>query len=108
MSLGELNKDTIGVFSPTPHPIIYTPTADDVRRYIGEMGMDGAIDLLQLREDKIRAEKLDPYRHGYEGFHFKDATDLLRDHEELLVSGGRASANAVQRSAWPSTERKAR
>ena len=93
---GDLTRDTIAVFTPTPHPIIYTPTPDDVRRYIADMGMDGAIELLQLREDKVRAEKLDPYRHGYEGFHFKDATDLLRDHEELLVSGG----NRAGKTEW--------
>ena len=91
-----LDPNTLSVFTPSAHPIIYSPTTDDVQRYINEMGMDGAVKLLQLREDKIEAERLDPYRHGYEGEHFKAATELMKLHDEVLVSGG----NRAGKTEW--------
>ena len=92
----EVNKDSLGAFKPTSHPVIYEPTLTDIKRYVDTMGLDKAVELLQLREDKIAAEATDPYRHGYEGFHFAAATLLLKDNDELLVSGG----NRAGKTEW--------
>lgn len=72
----------------TDHPIIRKPSPEEIAVLVKKMGESAVIDLLQLREDKIRAEREDPYRHGYEPFHWKEADELLRSHDELLILGG--------------------
>lgn len=72
----------------TDHPVLEKPNAEVLKSIIDKNGLDYAVNLIQLREDKITAEKSDPYRHGYEPFHWKDADELLKTHEELLILGG--------------------
>lgn len=72
----------------TPHPILKLPTEQEIAELVKLKGKDVVIELLQLREDKIKAEKEDPYRHGYEPFHWKDADKLLEEYDELLILGG--------------------
>jgi hypothetical protein len=49
-------------FTPTPHPVMVAPTLDEIKALVTEVGPDEAARRLQLREDKIRAEKIDAYR----------------------------------------------
>ena len=72
----------------TPHPVLKAPSADEIRKLVAEHGEEKVLHLLQLREDKIQAEKTDPYRHGYEPFYWKDADKLLEENDEMLLSGG--------------------
>ena len=75
-------------FTPTPHPVMVAPTLDEIKALVNEVGPDEAARRLQLREDKIRAEKIDSYRHGYEPPTWKDADRLLLDSRDLLINGG--------------------
>lgn len=64
------------------------PTPDEIAALVKSKGLESVKELLQLREDKIQAEKEDPYRHGYEPFHWKDADRLLTESDELMILGG--------------------
>jgi len=70
------------------HPLLVKPTEEALRLIIERDGAEKVAELIQLREDKITAEKEDPYRHGYEPFHWKDADEMLKNKEELLILGG--------------------
>ena len=72
----------------TEHPLLVKPTEEQLNAMIRRDGVERVTELIQLREDKILAEKEDPYRHGYEPFHWKDADEILKDKEELLILGG--------------------
>jgi phage terminase large subunit-like protein len=72
----------------TDHPVLVKPTEEKLRQMLEKMGPQKVSELIQLREDKIQAEKDDPYRHGYEPFHWKDADEILKKKEELLILGG--------------------
>ena len=45
-------------FSPTPHPILVTPSEDDIKKLAEKVGAEKVAEILNLREDKILAEKL--------------------------------------------------
>jgi hypothetical protein len=70
------------------HPVMVKPTEDKIRFVAEKHGVDYAAQLIQLREEKIKAEKEDPYRHGYEPFHWAEADALLKEKDELLILGG--------------------
>ncbi len=83
-------------FSPTPHPVLITPTKEDIKRLVETFGEEKTIEVLNLREDKIKAEKTDPYRHGFDLPHWKEADDVLKANNELLVLGG----NRASKTEW--------
>lgn len=87
---GDLVKvpNDVGGFTPTPHPVMLAPTPQQIKNLVAKMGLDAAIAFLQTREDKILAEKLDPYRHGYEPQCWNDADAMLEEFSELLILGG--------------------
>lgn len=72
----------------TEHPVLHKPDADTLKALVQNNGVDYVTQLIQLREDKIAAEKSDPYRHGYEPFHWGEADKLLKEKDELLILGG--------------------
>lgn len=72
----------------TPHPVIHAPDLEQIRALVAKYGEEKTLELLQAREDKIIAEKSDPYRHGYEPWFWKDADRVLGECDELLLSGG--------------------
>ena len=72
----------------TKHPIIHTPSKDDLIDLAREIGPEGVIEVLQRREEKIKAEVADPYRHGFEPDHWREADGLLMGGNELLIMGG--------------------
>lgn len=72
----------------TEHPVLHKPDAETLRVLVDNNGVDYVSKLIQLREDKITAEKSDPYRHGYEPFHWDEADALLKQKDELLILGG--------------------
>lgn len=72
----------------TEHPVLHKPDAETLRALVEKNGVDYVSRLIQLREDKITAEKSDPYRHGYEPFHWGEADELLKQKDELLILGG--------------------
>jgi hypothetical protein len=80
----------------TPHPVIKLPTTEELRILTSKVGAEEVARILRIREEKIVAEKTDPYRHGYEPFHWKDADDLLNTHQELCVLGG----NRAGKTEW--------
>jgi phage terminase large subunit-like protein len=80
----------------TPHPVLVMPTADEIRILAEKHGPEKVAEILSLREDKILAEKLDPYRHGFDLPHWKDADNLLKDNNEILVLGG----NRASKTEW--------
>lgn len=80
----------------TPHQVMVQPSAEEVRLLVESHGSDAVAKLLQLREDKILAEKMDPYRHGYEPQHWKDVDTLLKTKNEVLVLGG----NRAGKTEW--------
>jgi hypothetical protein len=63
-------------FTPTPHPILITPSQDDIKRLVEKVGTEKTTEILNLREDKILAEKLDPYRHGFDLPHWYEADEF--------------------------------
>ena len=83
-------------FSPTPHPILVTPTEDDIKSLSEKFGSEKVAEILNLREDKILAEKLDPYRHGFDLPHWKEADQLLKENNEVLILGG----NRASKTEW--------
>jgi len=83
-------------FSPTPHPILVTPSEDDIKRLAERVGSEKIVEILNLREDKILAEKLDPYRHGFDLPHWKEADQLLKENNEVLILGG----NRASKTEW--------
>ena len=80
----------------TPHQVMVQPSAEEVKVLVERHGSDAVAKLLQLREDKILAEKMDPYRHGYEPQHWKDVDTLLKNKNEVLVLGG----NRAGKTEW--------
>jgi len=80
----------------TPHPVMVQPSPEEVRLLVEKHGSDAVAQLLQLREDKILAEKMDPYRHGYEPQHWRDVDTLLKSKNEVLVLGG----NRAGKTEW--------
>jgi hypothetical protein len=70
------------------HPLLLKPTEESLKELIKQKGSEKVLELIRLREDKIKAEKEDPYRHGYEPFHWKDADNILKEKDELLILGG--------------------
>lgn len=83
-------------FTPTPHPILVTPTQEDIKRLAERVGAEKTAEILTLREDKILAEKLDPYRHGFDLPHWKEADQLLKENNEVLILGG----NRASKTEW--------
>lgn len=80
-------------FKPTPHPVIRMP---DIKMLVDKFGIEKTAQILELREDKILAEQLDPYRHGFEPDHWKRADELLKAKQEILVLGG----NRAGKTEW--------
>jgi phage terminase large subunit-like protein len=84
------------MFIPTPHPVLVAPTQDEIRSLALKVGAEKAAEILSLREDKILAEKLDPYRHGFDLPHWKEADELLSSNSEVLILGG----NRASKTEW--------
>ena len=80
----------------TPHPVLRLPSTEDLKALAQKHGAEKLADILRIREEKILAEKTDPYRHGYEPFHWKDADELLSRHQEICVLGG----NRAGKTEW--------
>lgn len=80
----------------TPHPVIHAPSEEEIKVLAERHGAESVAQLLQLREDKILAEKMDPYRHGYEPNHWKDCDEILKTKNEILVLGG----NRAGKTEW--------
>lgn len=80
----------------SPHPILILPSAEEVKKLVEKLGEEKVLDILNLREDKILAEKLDPYRHGFDLPHWKEADTLLKENNEVLILGG----NRASKTEW--------
>lgn len=63
---------------------------------VSKLGEEKVAEILQLREDKITSEKLDPYRHGFEPEHWKMADEMLKSKSEVLILGG----NRAGKTEW--------
>lgn len=80
----------------TPHPVLRLPSTEELKVLAQQHGAEKLAEILRIREEKILAEKTDPYRHGYEPFHWKDADDMLTKHQEICVLGG----NRAGKTEW--------
>jgi len=80
----------------TPHPVLICPTNEEIKALTEKLGASKVAEILSLREDKIQAEKLDPYRHGFDLPHWKDADEMLNVNNEVLVLGG----NRASKTEW--------
>ena len=80
----------------TPHPVLKIPTPEDIKKLTEKVGVAEVARILRIREEKISAEKTDPYRHGYEPFHWKDADAFLKQYQEICVLGG----NRAGKTEW--------
>ena len=47
---------------------------------------------MERRGLRIYREQTDPYRYGYEPDHWKAAEEILKENDELLISGGNRSS----------------
>jgi hypothetical protein len=83
-------------YKPQPHPVIPSPSLEDIKALVAEHGLEETARRLQLREDKIAAEKMDPYRHGYEPKHWKVADEVLQQYRDILIMGG----NRAGKTEW--------
>lgn len=84
------------MFTPTAHPVLVAPTQEEIVELAKKVGSEKAAEILSLREDKILAEKLDPYRHGFDLPHWKEADVLLNTNSEILILGG----NRASKTEW--------
>ena len=75
----------------TPWPTLAIPSQDQQDAIIANHGSDALIELHTAREEKIRREKSDPYSEGFVPDHWRDADELLKTHDNLLISGGNRS-----------------
>ena len=80
----------------TPHPVMRVPTVEEIKTLSETIGIDKVKEVLEMREDKIRLEKEDPFRHGYEPPHWKEADGLIAAKSELCVLGG----NRAGKTEW--------
>ena len=71
-----------------PHPIIPTLSIDERKRMIGNVGAFRTIELLEMRENRIRAEQSDPIRYGTEFDSWADSDKLLSEYNEMIILGG--------------------
>lgn len=72
-------------WTPTPHPALPIPPAT--------LPPDKWLAAAQLREELIRKEREDPFRHGYVPEHWKRASEILERDREVLVMGATARGN---------------
>lgn len=84
------------MYNPTPHPVLVAPSQEQIIELAKKVGPEKVAEILSLREDKILAEKLDPYRHGFDLPHWKEADELLKANTEILVLGG----NRASKTEW--------
>lgn len=79
-------------FQPTPWPTIPMPTEGQIKHLLSKPGgKKELIELLEKREQAIELEKNDPFRHGYEPQCWKDARQLLKEKQQVLILGGNRS-----------------
>ena len=71
----------------TPHPVIRLPSTEELKALKDRLGAEKLAEILRIREEKILAEKQDPYRHGYEPFHWKAADDFLQQYRRCACWG---------------------
>lgn len=75
-----------------PHPVYRTITQEDAKLILKEKDGEKKLrEALQARGTKIGLERNDPYNHGYEPFHWKDAEELVEKNDAILISGGNRS-----------------
>lgn len=80
----------------TPHPVLKIPTLEEMRILAENHGPERLREILEMREEKIRLEKEDPYRHGYEPPHWKDADRIFNEKTEICILGG----NRAGKTEW--------
>ena len=76
----------------TPHPVLRIPTQEQVKLLVETVGPEEAkrrvAELHRQREEKIRLERVDPLRHGYDAAMFARLKALMVNYDEVLVMGG--------------------
>tara|TARA_B100001250_G_scaffold62250_1_gene48688 strand:+ start:255 stop:1853 length:1599 start_codon:yes stop_codon:yes gene_type:complete len=83
------------VIELTDHPTIYKPSEAEILDYEKDYGQDATVALLMEREQLIKLEKDDPYNHRQVLDHWKDAEALLKENDQLLISGGNRSGKTA-------------
>jgi len=100
MSMDETQKnrliEKILKYPLEDHPLMPNPSVDERLKMIHNVGPEKTMELFLLREQRVRAEKEDPYRYGTELTAWPDADNLLSKNPELLVLGG----NRAGKTEW--------
>jgi len=74
----------------TPHPALPPLTKSEML----SMTPEAILAYWEKREQAIKDEKDDPYRHGFELDIWKRADEQLRTHSEILIMGGNRSSKS--------------
>ena len=77
------------------HPLVKPPTPSEIAR----MKPEKIVELWELYHNSISNSERDPYRYGWKLDHWKKSEDLLRQFNEILVSGG----NRSSKTTWAAT-----
>ena len=94
--MSDWTLDKVLALPVTPHPIIITPTPEQVMKMVANVGAEASAKMLQDREGRVLAEVDDPFRYGMEPEHWKTADDILNKTDEVLVLGG----NRAGKTEW--------
>ena len=76
------------------HPFMPNPSEDERLRMIENIGAQEVFKMFVLRENRVRAEEMDPFRYGIELEGWPAADDMLNRYPEALVSGGNRSGKS--------------
>lgn len=79
-------------FRMSDHPLMPVFSEKQRLKMIENVGPQQVIDLLTLREERIKAELFDPCRYGNELESWKLADNLLSECNDLLINGGNRSS----------------
>jgi phage terminase large subunit-like protein len=80
----------------TPHPVMKIPSLEEMKLLAEKIGPEKLKETLEMREEMIRLEREDPYRHGYEPAHWRDADELFNNKTEICILGG----NRAGKTEW--------
>lgn len=69
----------------TPHPTLHLPTAEEAQAFIAARGAQAFADWCNQREEKIRMEQNDPYRHGLRPPIWDLVDDLLCEGKRVCL-----------------------
>ncbi len=74
------------------HPIWDFPKADDAKRFLSKVGVEGWNKFIKSRNDRIRASKIDPLRFGYKPDIWNVVRREFQNSDLVICLGGNRSS----------------